>query len=106
MARFADIIGIATTVEVTPGIFKEVFTEITYVGDVIRNTRRWQEGQKVNDDLVVNNRISIVADAYALDHFSEMRYVKLNGVLWKITDIEILKPRLVLTLGGRFNAST
>lgn len=106
MARFADVIGIATTVEDPPGIFKAVFTEKLYTGDILRNARRYQEGQKVNDDLVISNRISIVADAYALDHFSEMRYVKFNGVSWKIIEIEVQRPRLILTLGGIFNAPT
>lgn len=104
MARYADAIGVASTVEGPPGIFKEVFTEKIYVGDILRDSRRWQDTPKVNSDLSISNRISIVADAYALANFSAMRYAKLNGVSWKILEIEIQRPRLILTLGEVYNA--
>ena len=81
-------------------------TEIQYYGDVVRNTRRLQEGMSVNDDLSVSNSISIVADAYASEHFFAIRYVRWAGSLWKVSDVEVQRPRLLLRLGGVYNGQT
>ena len=44
-------------------------------------SRRIQDGPSVNETLVITNRISIVADAYAYEHFANIRYVKWGGAL-------------------------
>lgn len=100
MAKFFGPIGYAETTETAPGVWSPSISERNYFGDVIKNTRRWQQGEKVNDDLLVNNIISIVADPFANENIQTMRYVKWMGVAWKITNVEIQRPRLILTLGG------
>lgn len=104
--RFHDVIGIGASVETAPGVWDDVISERYYRGDVIRNTRKYSEGQKVNDDLSINNSISIVSDEYLLSHLADMRYVKWSGSLWKVTDVEIQRPRLILRLGGVYNGPT
>lgn len=106
MAKFYGKIGYGATVEKAPGVWEDVITEISYFGDVIRNTRRLQEGEFVNDNLSVNNSISIVADAYANKHFFAIRYVEWMGALWTISDVEVQSPRLLLRLGGVYNGPT
>jgi len=103
MARFHGKVGYGETVETSPGVWDDVITERSYFGDVLRNTRRLREGESVNDDLSVNNSISIVADAYANDHFFAIRYVQWMGSLWKVSDVEVQRPRLILRLGGVYN---
>jgi hypothetical protein len=92
--------------ESAPGVWKDVITETSYFGDVIRNTRQLHDGTKVNDDLSVNNSISIVADEYANEHFFAIRYVAWAGTLWAVTNVEVQSPRLLLTLGGVYNGPT
>ena len=106
MAKFYGKIGYVETTETRPGVWTESVTERDYVGDVIRNTRRWQTGENLNDDLVINNIISIVADPFANQNIQTMRYVKWAGVPWKITNVELQRPRLILTLGGVYNGQT
>ena len=89
--------------ETSPGVHKEQITERNYYGDLIRNTRRLQSGDKVNDDVNVANEISIVADPFANENFHSMRYVEFMGAKWKITNVEVQYPRLILTLGGIYN---
>lgn len=107
MARFYGMVGFLSTderdYENHPGVWDEVITERPYYGDVFQNSRRWDQNGNINETLVINNRISIVADSYANEHMGAMRYVKMNGVLWKITNIEIQRPRLILTIGGIYN---
>ena len=75
-------------------------------GDVIRNTKKYETGESVLDDIRIDNKISIVADAYAWDHFFKMKYVQWMGTLWKITSIDVERPRLILTIGGVYNGPT
>ena len=103
MAKFYGVIGYAETKETAPGVWREVITERSYYGDVIRNTRRWESSEHLNDDLNVNNLISIVADAYANENFFAMRYITWMGSKWKVTNVEVQRPRLILTIGGLYN---
>lgn len=106
MAKFYGQVGYAETLETRPGIHEEVVTERNYSGDVIRNTRKLEAGESINDNVVVNNNLSIVADSYAYQHFFAIRYVKWAGALWKVTSVEVQSPRLLLTIGGVYNGPT
>lgn len=105
MAKFYGEVGYGETVEQPAGSGKWVLvvTEKSYFGDIVRNSRRIQEGEYLNDDLSVQNSISIVADAYAYEHFHAMRYVKWAGATWKVDSVEVQAPRLLLRLGGLYN---
>lgn len=107
MARFYGTIGFIKTDELDPenhpGVYTEVLKERSYYGDVYQNSRHWDQNGSINETLVVNNRISIVADDYANRNLGAMRYVKMNGERWKITNVEIQRPRLILTIGGIYN---
>lgn len=103
MAKFYGKIGYGETVETGPGVWEDQITEVPYFGDVIRNIRKIQEEPKVNSDLTLNNSISIVADAYANEHFFAIRYVAWMGALWTVSEVEIQSPRLILRLGGVYN---
>ena len=103
MARFYCAVGYGEATETAPGVFQDVVTEVAYYGDVIRNTRKLREEDKVNDDIEVQNSISIVADPYAFEHFFAIRYIRWQGILWKVTHVEVQRPRLILRLGGVYN---
>lgn len=89
--------------ETEPGIFEERAEARRYYGDVIRNTRRYENGQWLHDNLNVTNQISILADAYAQNNFFAMRYISWMGSLWEISSIDVQRPRLILTIGGVYN---
>ena len=100
MAKFYGKIGYIQTVESEPGYWEEKAIEREYYGDITRNTSRYQQDGHVNENIVINNVLSIVADPYANENFQHMRYVKWMGAKWKISNIEVQYPRLILTLGG------
>lgn len=103
MARWYGAIGYAKTTETTPGVWVEELTERNYYGELVRNTRRLQSADKLNDDIDIVNEMSIVSDPYAIQNFHSMRYIEFMGAKWKITNVEVQYPRLILTLGGVFN---
>lgn len=103
MAKFCGTIGFATTVEVEPGVWEEQIIERSYYGDLTRNSSRYQPSGGVNDNIVISNNISIIADPYASENFQHMRYATFMGTKWKITNADVLYPRINLTLGGIYN---
>lgn len=103
MAKYYGVIGYAETVETAPGVYEEQITERNYYGELVRNTRRLQTSDQVNDDINIANEISIIADPFATQNFHAMRYIKFMGAKWKITNVEVRYPRLILTIGGLYN---
>ena len=103
MAKFYGPIGYAVSTETRPGVWEDTIKERYYRGDVIRNNRRLQSSDKVNDDIEISNQISILADPFANGNFHAMRYVGFMGTRWKITEVEVSYPRLILTIGGVYN---
>jgi hypothetical protein len=108
MARFFGEVGYGDSVEtpINSGVWVDVITEFPYQGDVIRNTRKLEEGESVNADITVGNSISVVADEYAFEHFFKIKYVRWAGVLWTVTMVEVRSPRLILSLGSVYNGPT
>ena len=96
-------IGFAELKETTPGVWTPEITERNYRGDLVRNTRRLQSTDQVNDDININNQISIVADPYANMNFHTIKYATFMGTKWKVSDVEVQYPRLILSLGGVYN---
>lgn len=103
MAKWYGTIGFAELVETTPGVHTEQITERKYYGDLNRNSRRLQSADQLNDNIIVSNELSVVADPYAEHNFHSIRYVEFMGNKWKITNVEVLRPRLIMTLGGVYN---
>jgi hypothetical protein len=103
MAKFHGKIGYSSVVEKAQGVYVDQPTEREYYGDVIRESKQFTNSGQVNDNLTMNNRISIIADDFANSNFSAMRYVVWAGVYWKISSIEAQRPRLILSLGGVYN---
>lgn len=103
MTRFYGKVGYVVTDETVPGVWGEVVTERMYYGDVLKNTKRNQGTDTLNDDVSVNNLISVLADPFAYGHFFAMKYVEWMGSKWKITNVEVNRPRLILTIGGVYN---
>lgn len=101
--RFSNIVGFVESKETGPGVWTSEVTERYYRGEVLMNARRFGNGEKVNDDLNVSNRISIICDNYILNNSSYIRYVRWGCQDWKVTNIEINHPRIILTLGGVYN---
>lgn len=108
MARFYGEVGYGEPIEdpSDSGVWVDSITEVKYYGEVIRNTRKLDTGEKVNDDISVGNSISIVADDFAVANFLKIKYVRWAGVLWTVTNVEVRSPRLILSLGSVYNGPT
>lgn len=104
MAKWFGKIGYAVSTQKAPGVWDDVITEREYAGEVMTNTSRWYaSSNSTNDDLNVNNKISIISDPFADQNFHSIRYIEFMGNKWKVTNVETAFPRLILTIGGVYN---
>ncbi len=103
MAKFHGNIGFVRTEKTVSGVIVEVPTEYPYYGDIIRESWNFEKSEQVNDNLIIRNRFSIVADKFALQNLQYMKYVIWEGTAWKIESAEIQRPRIILTVGGVYN---
>lgn len=103
MGKWAGKIGFAVPKETTPGVWKDEIVQRTYYGDMTRNTRRLQSSGNFNDNLVIANELSIIADPYANENFHAIRYAEFMGTKWKISSVQVQFPRLILELGEVYN---
>ena len=108
MAKYYGVIGFVKTEEKdVPSVYEETVIRRYYRGDVLQNQKRWEPSyEQVNDNLNINNRISIVADSFAMQSLYAMKFVEFMGVAWKITNVEVAAPRIILTIGGVYNGDT
>lgn len=103
MAKFSGKVGFASLLETAPGVFTESITEKSYYGDLVKNTNRWSDGENLNPDIRISNVVSIVADPYAFENFFSMRYVTWMGAKWTISNLNVQRPRIELSLGELYN---
>lgn len=102
--KFAGKIGFwLNDVEVSPGVFENKIVEKTYFGDVERNNRVWQQADQQNDQLKINNSISILSDLFAQKNLASIRYVIWNGVKLKVSSVSLDYPRIKLEIGGMYD---
>ena len=101
--KWHGIIGFIETVETEEGIYEEKKIERPYYGDILRLSRRYDNGNTAIDNLSISNQFSVISDPYATLNFVKMKYIEWMGNKWEISDIEVQYPRLILTVGGLYN---
>ena len=103
MAKWYGIVGFAETTETSPGVWEEIITPRNYYGDLVRNHKRYESSDNLNDNITMQNEISIISDPYAVQNFQNIRYVEFMGTKWRVTSVDVQYPRLVLSVGGVYN---
>lgn len=104
MAKFCGMIGFSNTGETATDVWDEKIVEKKYFGDVTRNFSQRKSDSQLNDNIDISNAISIIADPYANQNLHAIRYVVFMDTKWKVTNIEVQYPRLLLSIGGVYNA--
>lgn len=104
--KYCGKVGFIITEETEPGICVPKTVERTYRGELLQNIRRWESGESVNDNIKIQNRISIVADSFAHSHLGYMRYIEFANTKWYISSFDIKYPRIIITTGEVYNGKT
>lgn len=95
-------VGFAMTKE-HDGIWEDEIVEKKYTGDLLQNRVQFQNSGTINDNINLNNKISIIANKFAYDNFECIKYVEVLSKMWKVSSVEIQYPRLILNIGGLWN---
>lgn len=103
MAKYFGTVGFSISTETSPGVWKDIIIPRNYYGDINRNHMRPRSTENVNDDINVQNEISIISDPFAMENFHTIKYVEYMGTNWKVTSVDVQYPRLILTLGSVYN---
>lgn len=106
MAKYYGKIGFATQEEIRPSVWVPTIEERYYAGDLYKNYTKQKNAEASVDDFTISNDVSIVADPYALNHFSSMKYVEFMGTLWEVQSVMVEYPRLRISFGGVYNGPT
>lgn len=100
MAKYAGSVGYVTDEETTLGVWSAAESIRQMQGDILRTASTFQGSDKVNSDIVLQHRISLVGDPFSFEHFYDIKWIEYTGIKWKVTMIEVVRPRIILTLGG------
>ncbi len=104
MAKWFGKIGYSLTVEKEPGLWVPDIIEKSYFGEITSDHRKRQSLESsTNDTINLSNIISIIADPFVIENCSNICYVEIMNNKWKVNDIEIKYPRLILSIGGVYN---
>lgn len=103
MAKYAGLVGYVTQEEVEVGVWAPVEDEHMMRGDIIGKGNSFTQADKVNDDINLSNRISLMGNEFAWKNYTHIRYVHYLGEKWKVTSIDVQRPRIIVTLGGVWN---
>jgi hypothetical protein len=103
MAKFTGLVGYVTQEETVPGVWSSAENSKMMTGDIIRQSSNSQNGDKVNSDITLNHRVSLLGDAYAFGNYYNIKWIELDGRKWSVTSVEVQRPRLIIGLGGLWN---
>ena len=103
MAKYAGLVGYVTQEEKVPGVWSPVENPKRMRGDLIRQSSSSQNGDKINDDITLNHRVSLVGDAYAFGNYYNIGWIEIDGMKWEVASVEVQRPRLIVGLGGLWN---
>ena len=106
MSKWFGKIGYAVTNETEPGLWDGAILERDYYGDITNDRKKRQASDGINDNISLANVVSILADPFAIENCSHMAYAEIMGTKWKISEVDVQYPRLILTIGGVWNGNT
>lgn len=91
-------IAFAVQSENEAGITTEELVVRDYYGDILK-VYKSDENNQVNLNFNVRNRISVLADPFAMNTFHSIAYITFMGAKWRVNGVEVQYPRLLLELG-------
>ena len=115
MTKFVGTLGVVKSqVEkiidgVPSGIFEDQVEDYLVAGDILQHTHRNDGSDKVNGEVTLQNRFSIYPPASLLEEMNQPNtalYLKVFGGCWKVTQFQVSPPRLILTVGGKYDGKT
>lgn len=108
--RWYGKIGYQVDLQTAPGIWDNQIIEKVYYGNTKKLSSSWNnipinDGSTYNTTPQLSLQISIVADPFAYENFSKIKYIEYMGQYWSIKSIVPEEHRLLLTIGEIYTGS-
>lgn len=109
MSKFTGLVGFITQEESIPGVWSPIENSKKMRGDLISssatngNGSRIADSGKVNDDVSLNHRVSLLGDYYTFNNYLNIKWIQIGGRKLEVSSIELQRPRVILTVGGLWN---
>lgn len=105
MARAAVIIGSSKPMTEVPddGIARDEYVERKFRATVTRLNNNMVSSGDVIDNLKMDMNFQIKMDKWTYENFQWLRYLVYNGAKWKITNVQVQRPNMIVQVGGIFN---
>ena len=100
--KWYGTIAFKEEVEEEPGVWVPKLSKRQYYGDILELSWREQQADKINSDLSVSNKLSVVADQNLQKNFHKIAYVTFGGAKWTVNNVAVSFPRLTLSLGSLY----
>lgn len=107
MARFYDKVGYAIQTEVRPSVWEDQVVERLYFGETDQLGFRYQTPpDQISNNLRLDLQFDIMADPFAIEHYSCMKYIVYDKTRWEITSVVCEYPRIHIKVGGIYHGPT
>ena len=107
MAKFYGMIGFGVEEETSPGVWDLAIVERPYFGEITREALNVVAGQTVLGESTNRNAFRILADGYATENFTAMKYILWLGRYYEITQVILeQRPRITVRIGGVYHGPT
>lgn len=105
MAKFHGKVGYEIVSEDPhkPGVWVPTVVERRYYGNITRIINTITDSSSLTDDFRLNMELELMADGFAMQNFSCIRYVEYMGSKWEVTAAQIRGPRIIVNFGGVYN---
>jgi hypothetical protein len=103
MTRFAGLVGYVTEEEKNPGVWLPVENPRKMKGELLRQSSSRQNDDKINSNITLGHRVSLLGDAYAFGNYYHIKWIELDGMKWEVTSVEVERPRIIVSVGGPWN---
>lgn len=106
MAKFHGKVGYEITGEDPnrPGVYVPTIVERKYYGTITRIINTVMDSESLVKDFRLNMELELMADGFAKENFSAIRYVEYMNSKWEVTAVQVRGPRIIVNFGGVYNA--
>lgn len=88
--------------DVERGLTEPKIVAYPYFGEILELSWKELQANKINADLQVSNKISVVADQNLQTNFHQIAYITFGGAKWTVSNVTVNYPRITLSLGSLY----